>query len=72
MSSCAFTLQSCLGNAASQQQQEQWREKEKTRDVTEREENEGERGQGAEMKGEYLRSEESLSYLVKCEEIVAT
>lgn len=35
-------------------------------------ENEGERGQGAEMKGEYLRSEQSLSFSVKCEEIVSS
>lgn len=35
-------------------------------------ENEGERGQGAEMKAEYLRSEQSLSFSVKCEEIVSS
>lgn len=35
-------------------------------------ENEGERGQGAEMKGEYLRSGQSLSFSVKSEEIVSS
>lgn len=64
---------SSLGcKCSSQQPQQQCREQEKTRTSLKRKKNEGERGQGAEMKGEYLRPEQSLSFAVKCEEIVCS